>query len=1105
MRRLFLESTAIAENDYFFEDSYLISNLTLNSDREEFSIDLFSSDLPTLMSANIVTVSNTDASGVGSFAQAVIDANANATLNEINFDASLSGSQIELLLTIFVTSNLTIDFDVNGDNEGDVSLFFQQDTQLFSLENNSTTLILGEGDILFNTDAASAGTTRNVFSVTGDDVTIDNFANINAFGTGAVGEDPTGVFNATDFGDNFTFINREGASITTTGRYAINALNYSEAIFTTVINDGILSAAEDGVRLNTGVIINSGVIESTGEYVSSTRGPGGISDAIYVTARRGDSTLPVPNGAVRIENTETGVIDGYRAGVVLLGGGVIENEGLITAEGTTIIADGVFDRSDLRLGYLPSDFTLINSGTVSGGDMIHALTESVPITLLFRDDLNDVLIENSGLIDGAGSVVVAEEVGVTIANLSGGQIISDTDGTGDDGIAFQGAGLENFVLGTNAARWTSEIGFESAQGLSVNSAGSLVLPDGTIVLNDVNALGFSPFEGIGVADVLILPLIDIAASQDTQTLVVQTDANGTLYPSSMEIYSDQFGPLIVTFVSGEGFTVTTPLGDSVYDVPQEIDFTDVIYNEFGSLIDGDVNTGLDGDNLTNAGEIIGNINLGLGYDFLTNTGLITGDVDLGDGVDVLTNAGLITGDVDLGTYGDTVVISGGTFGGNVDGGSGTDELSFRGQTSGVAFTTDGVSAMIAGTSFINFERYVGTDFDDVFTNTGSAGVGFFGGEGNDRLTGGSGDDVLQGEAGDDNALGGDGSDYLGGGAGRDRLFGQGGDDIIDGGLDEDIVFGGDGHDTLYGYFGDDIVFGQDGNDTLFGEFGDDYLRGGDGRDVLYGGLDNDRLDGDFGNDQLFGNEGDDVLIGDFGNDILRGGTGNDRLMGGVGEDVLAGDEGDDILLASFGNDRLFGASGNDSLFGESGADIINAGSGADLLRGGDGGDTLRGDAGDDRLIGDAGNDALFGGTGADMLTGGAGADSFALTQGSGSDRVTDFELGVDSIFVDANFGLLSFADLQIVQSGSSTVIRAMAGGTDVLILFNTVAADLTEDDFEFESSMVAVANEELTDFGTDFSETAVTAQSSDQYQDVMDVELIDYVFEDGFDYFDALV
>ena len=50
-----------------------------------------------------------------------------------------------------------------------------------------------------------------------------------------------------------------------------------------------------------------------------------------------------------------------------------------------------------------------------------------------------------------------------------------------------------------------------------------------------------------------------------------------------------------------------------------------------------------------------------------------------------------------------------------------------------------------------------------------------------------------------------------------------------------VIFGGDGNDWLVGGGGDDAIFGEEGNDFLFGRGGDDELDGGPGIDLFFGG------------------------------------------------------------------------------------------------------------------------------------------------------------------------------------------------------------------------------------------------------------------------------
>ena len=86
----------------------------------------------------------------------------------------------------------------------------------------------------------------------------------------------------------------------------------------------------------------------------------------------------------------------------------------------------------------------------------------------------------------------------------------------------------------------------------------------------------------------------------------------------------------------------------------------------------------------------------------------------------------------------------------------------------------------------------------------------FGFDGNDRLKGGSADDI---------AYGGDGPDKIYGNNGSDSLFGEGGDDLLNGGGLDDYLDGGEGDDRIKGGSGaDDFVFVANGGRDVLVDF-----------------------------------------------------------------------------------------------------------------------------------------------------------------------------------------------------------------------------------------------------------------------------------------------
>ncbi|MCF6231556.1 MAG: M10 family metallopeptidase C-terminal domain-containing protein [Rhodobacteraceae bacterium] len=191
-------------------------------------------------------------------------------------------------------------------------------------------------------------------------------------------------------------------------------------------------------------------------------------------------------------------------------------------------------------------------------------------------------------------------------------------------------------------------------------------------------------------------------------------------------------------------------------------------------------------------------------------------------------------------------------------------------------------------------------------------------------------------------------------------------------------------------------------------------------------------------------------IGGAGDDKVLGNDADNRLQGKGGRDELYGENGADILIGNSGRDRLFGGRDDDTLNGGAGHDRLFAGRGLDELLGGSGNDRLFGGARSDTLSGNGGDDRLNGGLGKDTLTGGSGADTFVFSAvahskfGSNSDRITDFNSGVDVIDLS---GLVSGPlDLSIGGSFSGTGPSALVkiSGNDMRVLVDVDGDSLAD-------------------------------------------------------------
>ncbi|MEL7313532.1 MAG: M14 family zinc carboxypeptidase [Cyanobacteria bacterium J06559_3] len=201
----------------------------------------------------------------------------------------------------------------------------------------------------------------------------------------------------------------------------------------------------------------------------------------------------------------------------------------------------------------------------------------------------------------------------------------------------------------------------------------------------------------------------------------------------------------------------------------------------------------------------------------------------------------------------------------------------------------------------------------------------------------------------------------------------------------------------------------------------------------------------------------DVLDAPEGASITEGSDDAETLAGRSVPEIIYAFGGDDTVAGRGKDDILFGGDGDDILRGDTnssqpgrpngGDDIIYGGAGDDRIGGKAGDDKLYGDDGDDLIWGDDGDDLLWGGAGDDTLTGdndsnGSGSDTFVLTYETGTDTITDFEVGTDFIGL---FGTLSFDQLTIGQEAEDAFIAL--NSQTLATLSGVSAADLTESSF----------------------------------------------------------
>lgn len=487
-----------------------------------------------------------------------------------------------------------------------------------------------------------------------------------------------------------------------------------------------------------------------------------------------------------------------------------------------------------------------------------------------------------------------------------------------------------------------------------------------------------------------------------------------------------------------------------------------------------------GDDLINGGagndSLIGGsgndtVHGGLGADSITG-GDGNDSVLGGDGNDTI-NAGEGSDFVDAGGGNDLVIVDG-TFTGNdtLSGGAGTDTLSLD-PADDRNLTVNMVTGVVADgqpgeQQFTNFENVITAD-------------------GNDRVTGNAGANLIQAQGGNDTVIGGGGNDTIDGGAGADSLTGGTGDDSILGGDGNDTIAGGSPtttagsnllingsfeagvpngawqyftNGTLAGWRSDSGIIEVQGN----GAAGSNAANGSNYAEIdADTAVDNiyqdvatpagEPLTLSFQAQQRFAGATDSFQVW-FGGQLIdtvtpttnswqtytytvTGSGGTDRLE--FREVTSTADANgpfiDNVSLTTQGglssNDTLSGGAGDDVILGEGGNDLLSGDDGNDSLVGGDGNDTLLGGEGNDTLV--AGNNTGAG----DSLSGGAGADylidSFGnatLDGGTGSDI---FELGYGNATViggeDAGNGDSDLIDFQIANDAVNILYTGDEAGT----------------------------------------------------------------------------
>ncbi|WP_408587785.1 hypothetical protein [Novosphingobium sp.] len=308
----------------------------------------------------------------------------------------------------------------------------------------------------------------------------------------------------------------------------------------------------------------------------------------------------------------------------------------------------------------------------------------------------------------------------------------------------------------------------------------------------------------------------------------------------------------------------------------------------------------------------------------------------------------------------------------------------------ITYTSISLHAFYGGTEY----HLTGSE-DLTFTGTRTF-QRVWGNDGDNRIDdgGGNGDDILEGGKGNDTYIvrdharlieaAGEGIDTVI--AGRSFALGDNFENLellpsttgatLTGNALDNRITGSKGADTLDGKGGADRMTGGLGDDTYYVDnAGDRIVEGTDaGRDRVYSSVD---LSLAANVEELFlqgsarhatGNKLANTLAGTNGDDVLDGRGGADRMEGGLGDDTYHVDNAADSISEAGGRDVVL-ATASYSLANANGVERLEL---LGTVRRGTGNDL------DNVIIGNAAANVLDGGLGNDRLVGGAGDDTYIV-------------------------------------------------------------------------------------------------------------------------------
>ncbi|CAN5294225.1 calcium-binding protein [soil metagenome] len=424
------------------------------------------------------------------------------------------------------------------------------------------------------------------------------------------------------------------------------------------------------------------------------------------------------------------------------------------------------------------------SGTIAGGSETDSLdysgrgtTVSVDLTAANSAGFTGTATSSGG-ITGIDDLVGSSATDTLTGSIAGTAATFDIDGsntfTNGTSEMLSFSAMENLAGDSDVDTFN----------ISANHTGNLTGNAG----NDKFVFSGSAFlTGSLTGDALTGDELDFSSSAATVAVRLTNSTSDGQSGNASSILSGSFSTIDI---------ITGATGDSLRGRQADSTWTlgtggDVVYDDGVSTIN------LHGVQILVGGAANDTFNVSDNSDF-------AGTIDGGSGTDRINFSAYSSGNLTVNVTGINV--------GNATSSDSTSPVSISSFTSVENLTggsgNDSVNLAVTGRLTGTLDGGVGTDLLSYATYTSSVSV---------NLATGAATNVNGGVSNVENATGGSGNDYLAGS------------------LSNNLLSGGAGHDIMLGGAGDDTLNGGDGNDILIGGPGADTLNGGNNDDILIGG------------------------------------------------------------------------------------------------------------------------------------------------------------------------------------------------------------------------------------------------------------------------------